>query len=213
MLLCDFGNLSGEVQKIEAAGLPALHLDVMDGVFVPNLTYGMTIVQAARRLTDLPLDVHLMITQPQNYVSQFFESGADVITIHREAVQDPRPVLESILNLGAAAGIAINPLTPVSQIENCLDLVDLVLVMSVQAGFGGQSFNPIALKKLKEIRELPAGRNVLLEIDGGINVDTVAMSVRHGAQLLVAGSAIFCQADYGAAIRQLRAEIEECENS
>lgn len=202
LLLCDFGNLEREVRRLEEAGVPGLHLDVMDGSFVPNLSYGMPIVAAIRRLTDLPLDVHLMIQRPQNYVKQFREAGADSLTIHIEAVEDPRPVLEQIRSLGCGAGIALNPRTPISRLESCLDLCDLVLVMSVEAGFGGQSFNPVALDKLRQVRSL-VGPNVLLEIDGGINLKTISQASAAGAQLFVIGSAIFGQPDYQQAVTEL----------
>ena len=205
LLLCDFGNLEREVARLTAAGVPALHLDVMDGVFVPNFTYGMTLVSAFRKLTPLTLDVHLMMVHPERYVEQFREAGADAITIHVEAVEDPRPVLEKIRSLGAAAGLALNPGTPLSRIEPALDFCDLVLVMSVDAGFGGQKFNPIALDKLKTLRtRLPPG--VCLEVDGGINASTIAAAAQAGAELFVVGSAIFGQSDYQKAVSQLVAQ-------
>jgi ribulose-phosphate 3-epimerase len=202
LLLCDFGNLQREVERLEAAGVPGLHLDVMDGVFVPNFTYGMTIVSALRKLTDLPLDVHLMMTHPQKYVRQFREAGADSLTFHIEAVEDPRPLLEEIRGLGAGAGLAINPLSPFEPAEKVLDYCDLLLVMSVQAGFGGQAFNPVALERLQRARKA-AGERLLLEIDGGVNEETIADCAAAGAQLFVVGSAIFKHPDYGAAIRRL----------
>lgn len=207
MLLCDFGNLASEIEKLEAAGVAALHLDVMDGVFVPNFSYGMTIVHAVRTLTDLPLDVHLMMVHPEKYVKQFFEAGASIMTIHAEAVADPVPILDSIRKLGAAAGIAINPSTPVSAIADCLQHVDLVLVMSVNAGFGGQAFDGSVLPKLDELRELTAD-NVILEIDGGLNADTIGAATQHGAELLVSGSAVFKHDDYPVAIEKMMAEVE-----
>lgn len=202
LLLCDFGNLEREVRLLEDAGVPGLHLDVMDGSFVPNLTYGMPIVAAIRKLTDLPIDVHLMIQRPQNYLQQFREAGADILTIHIEAVEDPRPLLEQIRFLGCGAGIALNPPTPISRLEGCLDVCDLVLVMSVQAGFGGQSFNPIALDKLRQVREL-ADPDVLLEIDGGISPANISQASAAGAQLFVVGSAIFGKPDYQQAVTEL----------
>lgn len=202
LLLCDFGNLEREVRALEESGVPGLHLDVMDGSFVPNLSYGMPIVAAIRGLTELPIDVHLMIQQPQNYVKQFREAGADSLTIHIEAVEDPRPVLEQIRSLGCGAGIALNPPTPISRLEGCLDLCDLVLVMSVQAGFGGQSFNPVALDKLRQVRTM-VEPDVLLEIDGGINSATIAQASSAGAQLFVVGSAIFGKPDYQQAVTEL----------
>jgi len=202
LLSCDFGNLAREVALLEQAGATALHVDVMDGYFVPNLTFGMPIVQALRRLTDLPLDVHLMIVDPGRYVEDFFAAGADVITIHVEAVDDPHPVLEQIRVLGAGAGIALNPDTPVSAIEDCLDLCDLVLVMSVEAGFGGQAFNPVALRKLSCLNET-VGLDALLEVDGGIGEATIAECAAAGAQLFVVGSAIFSSQDYGPVVKEL----------
>jgi ribulose-phosphate 3-epimerase len=203
LLLCDFGNLEREVLRLQEAGVEALHLDVMDGSFVPNLTYGMPIVEALRRLTDMPLDVHLMIEHPEKYIQAFYDAGADVITIHAEATPDPQSVLAAIRKLDCGAGLAINPQTPLSSVEHCLDLCDLFLVMSVQAGFGGQAFNPIALEKLQQVRDLTAGK-VLLEIDGGINNETISRCAQAGAQLFVVGSAIFKQPDYSQAVRRLR---------
>ncbi len=202
LLLCDFGDLAREVGRLEEAGVQAFHLDVMDGHFVPNLTYGMPIVAALRRLTDLPLDVHLMISEPQRYVRQFYDAGSDIITFHIEAVADPRPLLEEIRSLGAGAGIALNPNTPLSTVEGCVDLCDLVLVMSVPAGFGGQPFHDVALEKLANLRQL-AGPDVLLEVDGGINQSTIKSCAEAGANLFVVGSAIFRSDRYGPAVREL----------
>ena len=208
LLLCDFGNLREEVERLEEAGVAALHLDVMDGVFVPNFSYGMTIVQAIRKITDLPLDVHLMMVHPENYIQQFVAAGSDIITIHTEAVEDPRPVLDLIRDLGCASGIAVNPATPVDKIEAALPHADLALVMSVNAGFGGQSFNNSVLEKFKQIRSCPGGEEILLEIDGGINIDTVGDATEHGAQLLVAGSAVFKQDDYAEAIGNMMSKVK-----
>lgn len=204
LLMCDFTNLAREVERLEEAGVKALHLDVMDGCFVPNLTYGMPIVEAFRQLTDLPLDVHLMIERPQRFVRQFYDAGADAITIHEEAAKDPRAVLEQIHELGAACGIAINPATPLERIEAYLDLCDLVLVMSVDAGFGGQSFNGVAIDKLQHLRST-AGPELLLEVDGGINEKTISTCARAGADLFVVGSAIFRSDHYPTVVRQLAA--------
>jgi ribulose-phosphate 3-epimerase len=203
MLLCDFGNLEREVEKLLAAGVPGFHLDVMDGNFVPNLTYGVPVVQALRRLTRLPLDVHLMIQRPENYLDQFRDAGADVISFHIEATQAPRPLLKAIRAGGAAAGVAINPATPLSAIEDCLDLCDLVLVMSVPAGFGGQAFNPVALARLQQLRER-LGEEFTLEVDGGISPKTIADCAAAGADLFVVGSAIFKSEDYRTVVTQLR---------
>ena len=207
LLQCDFGNLEREVERLEEAGVAGLHLDVMDGVFVPNFTYGITIVAALRKLTDLPLDVHLMMVNPDHYIDQFCEAGADVLTVHAEACDDLPSVIEQIKNHQVAAGVAVNPPTPVSTFAEMLPLMDLALVMSVNAGFGGQSFMPEVLEKYIQIRQLPGGDSVVLEIDGGINEGTVASASEGGAQLLVAGSAIFNQDDYTAAIENLMSHV------
>lgn len=202
LLLCDFGNLEREIRRLEDAGVVGLHLDVMDGQFVPNLSFGLPIVESIRRLTDLTLDVHLMIVEPQRYLQQFYDAGADVLTIHAEAVDDPRLVLGAIRELGAGAGLAINPPTPVQTIEPALDSCDLVLVMSVMPGFGGQVFDPVALDKLRTLSSL-VGEEVLLEVDGGVNADTIAACGAAGVDLLVVGSAITRQADYKESVATL----------
>lgn len=202
LLLCDFGNLQREVEQLEQAGVRCLHLDVMDGHFVPNMTYGLTMVSTLRRLTKLPLDVHLMISNPQDYVAKYVEAGADIVTIHAEAIDDPKPLLTEIRSLGAGAGLAIDPPTPVSSIEHALPDCDLVLAMSVMPGFGGQAFDEVALDKLRDIRS-KVSDDVLLEVDGGVNADTIAACGEAGAQLLVVGSAIFRESDYQQSIDQL----------
>ena len=202
LLLCDFGNLEREVAKLEAAGTKALHLDIMDGDFVPNFTYGLPIVEALRGLTDLPLDAHLMISRPERYVEAFYRAGADVITVHVEATRDPRRIVKEIRKLGAGAGLALNPNTPLSAIEEFVPECDLVLIMSVQPGFGGQEFNSVAVDRLQHVREI-AGTETVLQVDGGINQSTIDICAEAGAQLFVVGSAIFGQTDYGAAMDQL----------
>lgn len=201
LLQCDFGDLRSEVRQLEAASVKCLHLDVMDGHFVPNLTYGMPIVSGLRKHTDMPLDVHLMISKPDQYIDQFFEAGADAITIHVEAVEDPAPLLKKIRDLGAASGLAFNPDTPLTAVAPYIDDCDLVLPMSVNAGFGGQKFNPVALEKLRELRKLKP--DLLLEVDGGVNSETIAECVQAGAELLVVGSAIFKHDNYEHALNQL----------
>jgi ribulose-phosphate 3-epimerase len=190
MLLCDFGNLDREVKVLEAAGARALHLDVMDGAFVPNMTYGMPIVEAVRRVTDLPLDVHLMIARPLDYIDAFADAGASTLTIHVEAVDDPRPVLEKIRERDLVAGLALNPPTKLETIASSLPFCDLVLCMSVMPGFGSQKFNPVALDKLRTLRE-QRGDSLLLSVDGGVNEHTINECVRAGAQILVTGAAVF----------------------
>lgn len=201
--MCDFGDLAGELQQLRRAGVEVLHLDVMDGHFVPNLTYGMPIVEGLRRHTDMALDVHLMISDPLRYAQQFVNAGADVLTFHVEAVADPRAVAEQIRDLGVGVGIAANPETPIERLLGALPFCDLALVMSVNAGFGGQAFNPIALEKLRMLRnDFP---ELLLEIDGGIAKETIGLARQAGCDLFVVGSAIFGHSDYGLAIQELRA--------
>lgn len=204
MLMCDFANLELEVQRLELAGAQAFHMDVMDGVFVPNLTYGMPIVAAMRRLTERPLDVHLMIARPQDYVKAFVDAGADLISFHVEAVDDSRTVLREIRSHERLAGVVINPGTSVERIKSVISDCDLVLIMSVEAGFGGQSFQSVALDKLREVREL-GGDELLIEVDGGINSETIAACGEAGAQLFVVGSGIFKASDYREALASLTA--------
>jgi ribulose-phosphate 3-epimerase len=207
LLFCDFGQLQREVEAAEEAGVDAMHLDVMDGHFVPNFTYGLPIVEAVRRATDLPLDVHLMIAEPARYLDQFRAAGADMMTIHAEAVDDPRPLLERIRALGAAAGLAINPPTPLATVEASLPYCDLILVMSVMPGFGGQEFDDVALDKLQTLK---ARQDVdaLLEVDGGISTAMIGNCAQAGAELFVIGSAIFCRDDYTTAVRELRSAAQ-----
>lgn len=202
LLLCDFGHLADEVHRLEAAGVRGLHLDVMDGQFVPNISYGLPIVEAVRRVTDLPLEAHLMIAQPYRYAEQFHAAGADIITIHVEATDEPRVLLEKIRSLGAVAGLAYNPTTPLSAIEDCLDVCDVILTMSVNPGFGGQAFQPVALDKIRLLAG-QVGPEVLLEVDGGVNADTIGACVAAGARSLVAGSAIFNHPDYSQSVATL----------
>jgi ribulose-phosphate 3-epimerase len=220
LLLCDFANLQQEIARLEDAGIRAYHLDVMDGHFVPNLTYGFPIVEAVRRLTPRPIDTHLMIAEPGRYVARFVEAGADVVTIHAEAVGDPRPVLQEIRKRGARAGLAINPATPAATVEPYLDDCDLVLVMSVEAGFGGQQFRPSALGTLRRLRKVLDERprvgdaeRIVLEVDGGINEATIGPSAEAGADLCVVGSAIFGHDDYRTQVQRLAAEARQGWNS
>ena len=195
MLLCDFGNLSSEVAALQAAGFKALHLDVMDGVFVPNFSYGVSIVEAFRRVTDLPLDVHLMMSNPQNYLQQFYDAGADSITFHIEAVEDADAVVDKVHSLGAACGVAIDRDTPAQRVEHIVSKCELALVMTIKAGFGGQKFVPELLNKLYEIREI-AGDNPILQVDGGVNSNTISQCVDAGAEWMVVGSGVFSHDNY-----------------
>jgi ribulose-phosphate 3-epimerase len=202
LLACDFGELREEIRRVERAGARSLHLDIMDGHFVPNLSFGLPVVKAIRRSTDLPLDVHLMISEPGRYLRRFREAGADLLTVHIEVLSDPRPLLQEIRALGAGVGISLNPPTPVESLDGCLDLCDLVLVMSVMPGFGGQTFESVALEKLHRLRS-SVGSQVLLSVDGGLGVDTVGPCAEAGADLVITGSALFSQNDYGRFIEEM----------
>jgi ribulose-phosphate 3-epimerase len=207
MLLCDFGNLELEIERLEEAGFEALHMDVMDGNFVPNMTYGMPIIEAVCRLTKMPIDVHLMIRNPAQYAQAFIDAGADMITFHIEAAPEPIELLRSIRSQGVAAGLAINPSTSMEAILPYVDECDLVLVMSVEAGFGGQKFNPVALDRLKQLKQ-QFGTKLLLEVDGGVNAATAASCQQAGADLLVVGSAIFRENDYCQAMTNLHRAMQ-----
>ncbi|MCA9191260.1 MAG: ribulose-phosphate 3-epimerase [Planctomycetales bacterium] len=204
LLMCDFGNLEREIERLEAAGVRALHLDVMDGHFVPNLTYGMPIVAAIRRLTALPIDVHLMITDPQQYITQFVDAGSDLITVHAETGNVERSV-EMIRRQGVGVGVAVNPATALREVAGILPSCDLLLTMSVDAGFGGQSFNPVALEKLQTAKQ--TWPHLMLQVDGGINLSTIQQCYVAGARLFVVGSAIFGKEDYQQAISELAGAI------
>jgi ribulose-phosphate 3-epimerase len=203
LLMCDFRELGREVAVVEAAGAAAMLLDVMDGQFVPIVTYGMPIVEAVRRSTELPIDVHLMIDHPEKYIEQFRLAGADSMTVHAGAVGAPRTVLKKIRALGACAGLAINPSTPLSAIEASLPFCDLILVMSVMPGFGGQKFDDGALEKLRTLKTR-SDVNALLEVDGGVSKTTIGKCAEAGAELFVVGSAIFRQKNYASAVEELR---------
>lgn len=204
LLACDFAELREEIHRIEAGGAKVLHLDIMDGHFVPNLSIGIPVVEAVRRSTDLPLDVHLMISEPARYIRPFRKAGADMLTIHVETVEDPRPLLEEIRNMGAGAGLSLNPPTPLDSLRVGLDLCDLVLVMSVMPGFGGQSFDPAAPDRIRRLREM-AGEDLLISVDGGVNRETVGVCVEAGADMFVTGSALFSENDYGRFISEVTA--------
>ncbi|MCA9603422.1 MAG: ribulose-phosphate 3-epimerase [Myxococcales bacterium] len=206
ILSADFARLGEEVRAVEAKGADWAHVDVMDGRFVPNITIGVPVVRSLRKATKLPLDVHLMIVEPERYVADFAEAGADVITVHAEASPHLHRTLQQIRALGKKAGVSLNPHTPVSVLDHVLDLVDLVLIMSVNPGFGGQSFIPAALPKIESVRRVldSRGLDAHLEVDGGVNADTVQSVLDAGADVLVAGSAVFGAGDYGEAIRGLK---------
>jgi ribulose-phosphate 3-epimerase len=190
LLACDFAHLADEVHALERAGARLLHLDVMDGHFVPNLTYGPVVVASLRKVTDLPLDAHLMIAEPEKYLDAFIEAGCDMVTIHVEAAKDPVPLLGRLSEADVVAGVSIKPATPVQALHSCLEYCDMVLVMSVEPGFGGQL-------------KLQGDSRLLLEVDGGIKRHNAASAARAGADLLVAGTALFHANDVAAELSEL----------
>lgn len=206
ILSADFARLAEEVAAVERAGADLLHIDVMDGHFVPNLTVGPPIVEALRKVTKLPLDVHLMITNADAYIPEFARAGADYLTVHVEACPHLHRTIQSIKEQGVKAGVTLNPATPVDSLQEILADIDLVLIMSVNPGFGGQKFIASCLGKVKTAREMldRIGSNALLEVDGGVKADNAAQVLSAGADVLVAGSAIFSSQDYAATIAALR---------
>jgi len=201
LLSADFSRLAEEIRDVEKAGCDALHIDVMDGHFVPNLTIGPLVVAAIHRVTELPLDVHLMIDTPSRYIAEFRKAGADWITVHVEAEKDIHGVLKMIRDSGAKAGISLRPKTAVESLFPYLSELDLVLVMSVEPGFGGQSFMPEMMDKVKALRSKFQG---LISVDGGIGAGNASQALEAGADILVAGSAIFGKADRVKATREFR---------
>lgn len=193
LLSADFSKLGEEIGAIDNAGAEYIHVDVMDGLFVPSISYGMPVIKSIRKSTGKVFDVHLMINEPIRYIKEFVESGADIITAHVEACADVVATLETIREHGAKAGIALNPDTPVSAIEAYMDKVDMVLVMSVNPGFGGQKFITSSIDKLKEVKRIKEekGYSFSIEVDGGVNLDNLPSVLEAGADIIVAGSAIF----------------------
>ncbi len=210
ILSADFSKLGEEVKAVEAAGADWVHVDVMDGRFVPNITIGPLVVEAVKRVTELPLDVHLMIDEPDRYLEDFAKAGSTLMTVQVEACVHLHRTIQAIKGLDVKAGVALNPSTPLSTIEWILEDVDMVVIMSVNPGFGGQEFIPQALQKIRDLKPMVGAKNpnVLIEIDGGINQETIRLVAEAGADVFVAGSAIFSSSDYGKTIRKLRSLIE-----
>lgn len=206
ILSADFRNLEAEVKAVQEAGADRIHCDVMDGQFVPNLTFGPIIVEAVKKCVAIPLDVHLMMFHPEKYVNQFCDAGADILIVHAEACEDFPVVLDSIKKRGVKSGVAVNPDKPVDLFLPYLDKIDQILIMSVYAGFGGQKFIPETMQKVKQVAAEVAKKytQIDIEVDGGINNDTAQVSVANGVNILVAGSYIFGSIDYRERIASLR---------
>ena len=209
ILSADFSRLKDEIQAVEAAGADWLHVDVMDGHFVPNITIGPVVVESIRKVTRIPLDVHLMITDPDKYAPEFIKAGADWVSIHPDTCANPNASLQKIRELGARASIAVNPDVPLEQVEACFRDVDMILMMTVFPGFGGQAFIPSVVPKIEAVRKIIDEQElaVLVEVDGGIKTDNIALVVRAGAEVIVSGSGIFKTPDYAETIRQMRQTV------
>lgn len=206
LLAADFTNLGRDVEMVNSSQADWIHLDIMDGVFVPNISFGIPVVEAIKSIARKPLDVHLMITRPDNYIEAFFKAGAYSITIHMEACTDPRATVNHIHSLGIKAGVSLKPDTPVESLESVISTIDLVLIMSVNPGFGGQTFMPNTYEKVRETRELieKTGSRALIEVDGGVDLSNAGMLYKTGVNILVAGTTIFSAADPRSMIAALK---------
>ena len=206
ILSADFANVGQAVKQMEEYGADYIHCDVMDGMFVPNITFGFPMIRDLKKYTSLPMDVHLMIAEPERYVERFCEAGADLVTVHAESTPHVHRAIQMIRNCGKKPGVVLNPSTPLEQIEYVLDDVDMVLLMSVNPGYGAQKFIPQVLKKIEKLRSLidQSGREIEIEVDGGVNEYTAREIVAAGANVLVAGNAVFTAKDPAAMIKLLK---------
>ncbi|MBM4260761.1 MAG: ribulose-phosphate 3-epimerase [Deltaproteobacteria bacterium] len=209
ILSADFSRLKDEIQAVEAAGADWLHVDVMDGHFVPNITIGPVVVEWVRKVTTIPVDVHLMITDPGKYAPEFIKAGADWVSIHPDTCANPNATLRKIRELGAKASIAVNPDVPLSKVAACFPDIDMILMMTVFPGFGGQAFIPDVLPKIVEVRRMidQAQQSILIEVDGGVKSDNIARVVEAGSEVIVSGSGIFKTSNYAETIRQMRQAV------
>jgi len=210
ILSADFSKLGEEIRAVEEAGADWIHVDVMDGHFVPNITVGPLIVKAVKKVTKLPVDVHLMIENPQNYIEDFIKAGADYVSIHVEEGYHLDRTLNRIAEMGAKPGLAVNPATPISSVESVLDIVEMVLIMTVNPGFGGQKFIPYCKDKIQELKKRINGskRDVLIEVDGGVKNNNIGELAGLGADVFVAGSAIFGSEDYQKTISEMKQAVQ-----
>ena len=211
ILSADFSRLKDEIEAVEAAGADWLHVDVMDGHFVPNITIGPVVVEWVRKVTKIPLDVHLMITDPDKYAPEFIKAGANWISVHPDTCPNPKATLNKIRELGAKASLAVNPDVPVSKVENFFKDIDMILMMTVFPGFGGQAFIPDVLPKIAEVRKLIDQRKspILVEVDGGVKTENIARVVNAGGEVIVSGSGIFKTPDYARTIREMRKSVSQ----
>lgn len=209
ILSADFSRLGEEIDSVVKAGADVIHVDVMDGHFVPNITIGPLVVKAAKKATFLPLDVHLMIAEPDKYIEDFADAGADWITVHVETCNHLHRTIHKIKEMGKKAGAVLNPATPLESLDYILDDLDLVMLMSVNPGFGGQSFIPSSIEKIRALKNMieKRGLNTGIEVDGGISPETISAVAEAGANIFVAGSAVFGQEDYTEAISQLKSKL------
>jgi ribulose-phosphate 3-epimerase len=211
ILSADFSRLGDEIRAVEAAGADWIHVDVMDGHFVPNITIGPLVAEAVRAVTDLPMDVHLMIQHPDQYIGAFAKAGAAYLTVHPEVCCHLHRTIHAIKDLGAKAGVSLNPATPLSAVEWILEDIDLVLIMSVNPGFGGQKFIPQSIRKIRDLKSMivDKGLDVIIEVDGGVNEHTIRSVSEAGANAFVAGSAIFGSSNYAETIKKFRSLMEK----
>ena len=209
LLSADFSNLANEIEKIEKGGADYLHLDVMDGIYVPNITFGAPVIKKIKRVTKLPFDVHLMIHQPERYIKDFIEAGADILTVHQEATTHLHRTIQEIKSHGVMAGVSLNPATPLDTLEYIIDDLDLILIMSVNPGFGGQSFIKSMEDKIRTLRKLIDDKkpNIILEVDGGIKLDNVGFIKEIGTDMVVVGSDIFNSEDITNRTKQFKEKL------